>query len=164
MTDEEIQALQSELESTKTELEGLKAEKEILTSELETKGATITELEQTVADRDVEITTLKQAIAELDGKSDSLNESLKQAVSAYKAVVVQANTSIPDELIAGDSIEVIDQSMDNAKSLLSKVRSSIEAEIASGKIPAGAPARTAPDLGSLSPREKIQYAITKGGK
>ena len=178
MTDEEIQALQNELETTKTELEGIKAEKEALATELEvalgdleTKAAAITELElsesslrQTIATKDSEIVTLKQGTVESVEKVTALQESLNLAVSAYKTAVAQANPAAPGELITGDTIEAVDQSLESAKSLVSTVRASIEAEIASGKVPAGAPPRIPPDLESLSPREKIQYAITKGGK
>ena len=178
MTDEEVQALQNELETIKTELEGIKAEKEALASdketlasELETKAAAITELEsalggleQTIGERDSEIFTLKQGTVESVEKVTSLQESLNLAVSAYKTAVAQANPAAPGELITGDTIEAVDQSLESAKSLVSTVRASIEAEIASGKVPAGAPPRIPSDLESLSPREKIQYAITKGGR
>lgn len=169
MTEEEIQALQTELESTRTELEGVKAEKETLTSdkdtlngELEAKASHITELEQTVATRDSDIVTLKQGMVETNEKFTSLHESLSQAVSAYKTAVSQANPGVPGELIVGDTIEAVDQSLESAKSLVSTVRATIDSEIAAGKVPAGAPARTPLDLSALSPREKIQLALTKG--
>ena len=175
MTEEEIQALTTELESTKTELEGVQAEKEILVSEKDTiaaelesfkssfgaKEAAITELEQTVASRDGEIATLKQGMVEANEKFTSLQESLSQVAFAYKTAVAQANPGVPGELITGDTIEAIDQSLESAKTLVAQVRTTIEAEIAAGKVPAGAPARTPPDLSALSPREKIQYAISK---
>lgn len=148
MTDEEIEALQAELESTKAELEGLKAEKETLASELETEEARITDL--------------KQALTEANEKLTNISNALSQAVASYKALVVQTNPDVPEELITGDTIEAIDKSMENAKALISKVREGIAAEMASGRVPAGAPLRTPLDLSALSPREKIQYAI--GGK
>jgi hypothetical protein len=67
-----------------------------------------------------------------------------------------------EELITGDTIESINESLKKAKTLVSQVRQGLETEIAGAKIPAGAPPRTPPDLSALSPREKIQYAI--GGK
>ena len=175
MTDEEVQALQNELETIRTELEGIKAEKEALATELEvalgdleTKAAAITELElsesslrQTIATKDSEIVTLKQGTVESDVIVSEAKQSLANAVSAYKTAVAQANPAVPGELITGDTIEAVDQSLESSKSLVSTVRASIEAEIASGKVPAGAPPRTPPDLESLSPREKINYAITK---
>jgi len=167
MTDEEVQALNTELESTRTELEGIKAEKETLSSELETKGAAITELEQAVATKDSTLVTLtaeKEALgvsikAESQRTIDDLTDSYNLAVTAYKTALSHINPAVPGELITGDTIEAIDQSLENAKTLVNQVRQVVEAEIAAGKVPAGAPARTPPDLSALSPREKIQYAI-----
>jgi len=171
MTEEEVLALQNELESTGRALEGIKAEKETLAADLQSRAAVITDLQQVVAARDSDIATLKQAMVEgdeahtaLNGSLASLQETLGVAVSAYKAALALANPAVPVDLITGDTIESVDRSLESAKSLVSTVRASIEAELAAGKVPAGAPARSAPDLDSLSPREKIQYAVTKGGK
>ena len=162
MTDEEVQALQVELESTRAELESVRAEKETLAIELDTKGAAITELEQVVADRDSEVAALKQAVAESDEVLASVRDSLAQAVSSYRALVVQANPDVLDELISGDSIEAINQSVEHAQGFISRVKQGLEAEAARTRVPVGAPQRTLPDLSALSPREKIRYAI--GGK
>ena len=154
MTDEEIQALQDELKVTKGELGGLRAEKKALAGELESRNTKITELEAVVAEKD-------ERLGALDDSLSQLNDSLSRAVSNYKALVVKSNPGILDELITGDTIEVINQSLETTKTLIGKVRSSIEQEIAAAKVPAGAPARTLPDLSALSPREKIQYAIKR---
>jgi len=162
MTDEEIQALQDELKATREELDSLKAEKQAIAGELETRNNRITEVETAVSEKDSEIATLKQTVVDDNQKFEALNESLSQAVTAYKTVVVKANPGVVEELITGNTITEINQSLEDAKTLISKVRGGIEQEIASGKVPAGAPQRTPPDLSALSPREKIQYAI--GGK
>ena len=128
-----------------TELEGLVAQKD---EELTKANARITELEQAVAGSDEKLTTIKN--------------SLTEAVASYKATVVQANPEVLEELITGDTIQSINESLKKAKTLISRVRQGLEVEISGAKIPAGAPQRTPPDLSALSPREKIQYAI--GGK
>jgi len=162
MTDEEIQVLQDELKAAKEELDGLKAEKETLVGGLETRNNRITELEMAVSEQDSEIVTLKQNVADDNQKFEALNENLSQAIAGYKTVVIKANPGIIEELITGNTITEINRSLENATTLISKVRGGIEQEIASGKVPAGAPERTPLDLSALSPREKIQYAI--GGK
>ena len=162
MTDEEIQTLQDELKAAKEEFDGLKAEKEALVGELETGNNRITELEMAVSEKDSELATFEQTVADDNQKFKALNESLSQAVAAYKTVVVKANPGVIEELITGDTITEINQSVDNATTILAKVRQGVEEGIASGKVPAGAPQRMPPDLSALSPREKIQYAI--GGK
>ena len=146
MTEEEVQALQTELETTRTELEGVKAEKETLAGELETKATAITELEQVIATRDRDIVTLaaeKEALgvsikAESQGAIDDLTDSYNRAVSAYKKAAAQANPVIPAEIITGDTIEAVDQSLESAKALVDQVRQSLEADITAGKVPAGA--------------------------
>ena len=161
MTDEEIQVLQDELKATREELDALKAEKGTLVGELETGNNRITELEMAVSEKDSEIATLKQTVVDDNQKFEALNESLSQAVAAYKTLVVKANPGVIEELITGNTMTEINQSVENAKTLISKVRGGIEQEIASSRVPAGAPQRTAPDLSALSPREKIQYAIRR---
>ena len=91
----------------------------------------------------------------------ALNDSLSKAVASYKAVVARANPEVIEELITGDTISSIDDSLYRAKELVSKVRRGVESEISLAKVPAGAPERTSPDLSALSPREKIQYAMGK---
>ena len=139
-----------ELESSRVEeLEALLAE----------KSSRISKLEQAMADRDKQDAALKQSVTELEKKLAELEESLAQAVSSYRASVVQANPGVPEELITGDSIEAIDKSVAAAQTLVEKVRKELEAEIAGTRVPAGAPLRTPVDLSALSPQEKIQHAI-----
>lgn len=161
MADKE-QELMDELEATRDELEGLKQEKGALARELESKDVTIAELEQALAGKDSEIVTLKEAIVGSDQKMTEINNTLAQAVASYKALVVEANPGVLAELITGDTIETVNESLENARALVDRVKQGMEAEASRTKVPAGAPQRTPLDLSGLSPREKIQYAI--GGK
>ncbi len=162
LTEEEIKTLQDELETLRGELGGLKQDKETLTGELSSRDTRVSELEQVVASRDSDIMTSKQTVTELEEKFSSVNQSLSQAISSYKALVVQANPGVIEELISGDSIEQVNESVERANTLISRVKEGLEVEVAKVRVPAGAPERTLPDLSALSPREKIQYAI--GGK
>jgi len=141
------------------ELEGLVAQRD---KELAKANARIIELEQTVANLDSEVASLKPALAESEENLTTISHSLAEAVASYRALVAQSNPEVLEELITGDTIEAITESLEKAKTMVSRVRQGLEAEIASAKVPAGAPIRTPPDLSALSPREKINYAI--GGK
>ena len=138
------------------ELEGIIAQRD---QELASRDTRISELRQVTANLESEITTVKQAVAEADESLHKLGESFKQAVASYKTLVIQSNPDVPEELVTGESIEAITDSLTSAKELVSKIRKGMEAEISLARVPAGAPERTAPDLSALSPREKIQYAI-----
>jgi hypothetical protein len=62
-------------------------------------------------------------------------------------------------MITGGTIEEINKTLQGARALMERVRREIEAEAARTRIPAGAPARTPPDMSALTAREKIQYAL-----
>ena len=132
-------------ESRLTELEGLLAQKD---EELAKTNDRITELERAAAESEEKLTTMSTSLAE--------------AVASYRAVVTESHPEVLEELITGDSVEAINESLQEAQALVGKVRQGLEAEITLAKIPVGAPERSSPDLSTLSPREKIQYAL--GGK
>jgi len=142
-----------------TELEGLVARKDEELAQVRTR---IDELEQAVGSKDDEIVTLRQSQAELEEGLSMSSKSLAEVIASYRSMVIQTNPDVMEELISGDTIEAINESLEKAKSLIGKVRQGLEAEISLARIPAGAPERRAPDLSALSPSEKIKYAI--GGR
>ncbi len=137
------------------EIEGI-AEKD---EALAVKEQRIAELEQALASKDEEIAALTQSAAELEQRLAEREESLAQAIASYRALALKYNPSLPEEQITGESIEEIDASLASAQALINRVRQELEAEMAAARIPAGAPQRTPADLSTLSPRDKIQYAI-----
>ena len=161
MADKE-QRLKDELETARQELERLKQENKTLTGELESRDATISELEQAVADKDSELVTLKQTIVESDKKFAEINDTLAQAVASYKALVIESNPEVLPEMVTGDTVDTVNESQENAKALVDRVKQGLNEEASRARVPAGAPQRSPLDLSTLSPREKIQYAI--GGK
>jgi hypothetical protein len=125
-------------------------------------AARIAGLEGALAQRDEELSVVKKTAQGLEEKLAASGAALVEAVSGYRAVILQANPGIAEELIAGESIGALNESLAKAKSLVGKVRKSLEKEISRTRIPLGAPGRQAPDLSALTPREKINYGI--GGK
>ena len=107
------------------------------------------------------ITELEQALAQSEAALKAGNDSLAEAVASYQAMVIAANPEIPEELISGDGIEAVNRSLEEAKSLISRVKQGLEAEVQASRVPAGAPQRTPPDLSALSSREKIQYGVRR---
>jgi ABC-type transporter Mla subunit MlaD len=145
-----------QLEARVTELSQLVADKD---GELEAKNQQILKLEKALTEKDGEIASLEQSVAQYSEDNSRLGEQLNQAVSSYQTLVIETNPELPPELITGDTIESIDDSLAKARDLISQVRQGLEAEAIKTRIPAGAPARTPPDFSALSAREKIQYAI-----
>jgi chromosome segregation ATPase len=124
--------------------------------------ATVLRLEQGLAEKDGEIAGLTQELSEARQAVDELHQAVAQAVAAYKETVVLTNPGLLPDMITGDSIEEIDESVKKARAVIEKVRQEMEAEAARTKIPAGAPPRSRPDFSALSPREKIKYAMEGG--
>ncbi len=159
MVTEKEPELIDELEAAKGQVEELKQQKEALTRQLESRDAVIIKLEQSLADKDSEVIALKQAASEAEKKSVELENALAQAVSSYRAMIVESNPGALAELITGDTIDEVNESLKNARVLIDKVKQEVEAEVSRAKVPAGAPQRVPLDLSVLSPRDKIQYAI-----
>ena len=93
------------------ELGGLIAQKE---EELRLANARIGELEQAVADKDSDIAASKQSAVELGEKSTAVKDSLAQAVASYKALVIQSNPGVLEQLVTGDTIDDINESVEMA--------------------------------------------------
>ena len=161
---EKEQEKSDEIETGGDETDILKQENEALARELKSRDAAIIRLEQTLAAKDSEIAALKQALDEAERKLVELGQALAQAVASYKAMVVQANPGVLAELITGDTVEEVNESLKNAQTLIERVRQEMETEASKTRIPAGAPQRTPADPSALSPGEKIRYAISQGGK
>ena len=149
----------SEIADSQDELEILKQENEALNRGLKDRDAAILRLEQERAARDSEIVALKQAMEDAEGRIKETGENLTKAVASYKEQVIQGNPGVPADMIVGETVEEIDESLKKALALIEKVRQEMEAEVSNMRIPGGAPQRTPMDLSGLSAREKIQYAI-----
>ena len=121
----------------------------------------ITELENQLAEREKRIAALETSVATAQTELTNARQSLGQAVSSYKTLVAQTNPEALAELITGDSIDAVNQSLQSAKELVGRVKKTIATEAAATRIPAGAPQRTAPDVSALTAREKIHYALGK---
>ncbi len=89
-----------------------------------------------------------------------MGDSLKEAVAGYRDLTAQANPDVPSELIGGDSISAIAESLKKAKLLVEKVKQGIQASAASERFPAGAPERGGVEV-DLSPREKIERGVAR---
>lgn len=122
----------------------------------------IVELEKELENRREDIEALRRSETTLKDRLEAANGDLKRAVDSYKASICQLNPEITVEMVRGDSVEAVDDSLAKAVEIVKRVRRSVENQISQTKVPAGAPGRNSPDLSGLSPHEKILYAV--GGK
>ena len=105
---------------------------------------------------------LSEAQKNLDARSrdyDQLKATLDDAVKAYRKLAISTSPLYSEDVISGTSIQEINASIQKVNGLVKKMRTSLESELKSLIIPAGAPERSGPDLSGLSPRDKIKQGI-----
>ena len=161
MNEEDITALQTELEGARSEAEELKGqlgERDARLGEVQRQLAEATAAKET---SEAELTSVRAALDDKEAQLAAATESLSSAVDSYRGSLILANPEIPQEMIGGDAIGDIDASLEKARELAGRVRTKLEEDLRATAVPAGAPQRSAPDLSELSPREKIEYALRK---
>lgn len=125
----------------------------------------VAEGEETAAEE--RIGELEGALAQLqqqmEGEVAALKEQIAGAAAKYRALILATAPEVPEELVRGETPEEVEASFTAAREMVEKVRRQLEAKAQAQRVPAGAPARTPPDLGTLSPQKKIAYALSRQG-
>ena len=151
------------LEELKAQLEEEKQAKAALESSLAERTARVAELEAAESEARSES---EAKGAELEAKSaelTALGQARDQAVAKCLELARALNPEVPDHLIAGAGVAEIEASMEKARAIVEAVRASVAREAAETRVPAGAPARTAPGTEGMSAREKITLGIQQKG-
>jgi len=149
---EAIKALLSESKDQEEEQKGAAAAAE--------KDARIAALEAALSEAKQSAESLRAEGVAISSELASVKQAKDQAIAKYLAMAKALNPGIMENMIAGETIEEIDASVEKAKAIVGSVRKSLEAEAAAVKVPAGAPSRGGISLEGLSPREKIAAGIT----
>jgi len=143
---------------------------EVINAQLEEEKKAKAAAEASLTEKDARIAELETSLSEAQQGSEAavaeiaqVKESYGQAVSKYLDAVRLANSTIPQDIITGDTIEEIDASLAKATTIAESVKASLEAQAREAKVPAGAPTRGEISLEGLSPREKIAVGIQQKG-
>jgi uncharacterized protein (DUF3084 family) len=159
MDTEKEQENSGTVEGKSEKIDSLRQENEALAEAVNARDAAIARLEEVVRAKESEIVDLQKERDTLKQALDEAGQVVAQAVAAYKELVIQANPGLPPELITGDTIEAVKESVNNAHAIMEKVRQEMETAAARTRVPAGAPPRALADFTGLSPREKIQQGL-----
>jgi hypothetical protein len=89
---------------------------------------------------------------------------VRASAERYRALALERSPELPEELVAGETVEAIDEAIAQARETIAKVRGHIESQAQAGRVPAGAPVRSAPDLSGLSAEEKIRQGLERSGR
>lgn len=125
-------------------------------------SARLTELESFLSERDKEITELKNNLAKITSAAEASESAVKEkeaAISrtftALRTAILESHPDIPEEMVTGQTVEELQASLGKAAALVAKIKSQVTAIPG----PAGAPARSGPDVSAMSSREKIVHAL-----
>jgi len=132
---------------------------EAIAAQLEEEKKAKAAAEVSLAEKDARIAELEATAAELS----QVQEARDQAVAKYLDAVRALNPTIPRDIIAGETIEEIDASVEKARTIADAVRANLEAQAREVRVPTGAPTRGSISLEGLSPREKIAAGIQQKG-
>lgn len=122
---------------------------------------TIVSQDQRIQELEASVTQLQSALEEKDAELVALREQVASAAAKYRVSLLAATPEIPEELVQGETVEEVEASLASARKMVEKVKKQLESQVASERVPAGAPVRSGPDLTALSPKEKIAYALQR---
>ena len=162
-TPETLEAIKAQFEEEKRAKaadEAALAEKDQRIAELQAEGEA---LRAERSNLQASLSEAKQGSEAAAAELVQVKESHSNALAKYLDAVRLANTTIPQDIIAGATIEDIDASVAKALSIASAVKANLEAQAKEAKVPAGAPTRGEISPEGLSPREKIAAGIQQKG-
>ena len=149
------QALEDEIEDIAAQepVEGespLEEEKPIAEEELD-----VLALHASLEEARAELEKAHILIRERDREGASLLQELSQTTSKYRAALLTSYPEVPPDLVQGQTVEEIDESMARARQMVERIRNQLEAQAAFQRVPTGAPLRSAPDLSARSPSLRL---------
>jgi chromosome segregation ATPase len=173
MSDDEVALLQEQLGEARAEVERL----QVAAADAEARAVHLEEMNGEMRGRletvEGELASERQRIDELDGQlagaqtglaaaqqeTQELHARLQVAAGKYREVLLAATPELPEEMVAGDSIEEVEAAAERARQTVRQVRDRMESQAQVGRVPAGSPPRGAPDFSALSPIEKIRLGL-----
>jgi len=173
MSDDEVALLEEQLGEARAEVERLQvaaADSEARALQLEEVNGEMRGRLETV---EGELASERQRIDELDGQlaggqtelaaaqqeTQELHARLQAAAGKYREVLLAAAPDLPEEMVAGESVEELEAAAERARQTVRQVRDRMESQAQVGRVPAGSPPRGAPDFSALSPIEKIRLGL-----
>ena len=141
------------------ELDAASAEIARLEGDAANAAAEAASLRGSLTDAQTRIEAVTAELGELRERAEATKERERAAAVRYRELVLRAEPALPADMIGGETIDAIDASVVAARDVVARVRSHMETQTSASRAPAGAPERSAPDLGAMTPQEKIRYGL-----
>lgn len=164
--EEEIALLEEQLATAHADLERLREQLEAATSRasgLEGEAAGLRDrlarAEAALAERDQAFAAAGREVEALQAEVEAARTSTREAAARYRELLLASEPSLPPDLVTGASIAEVDASAESARLTVAQVRQHLEQQAQALRVPAGPPGRVPPDLGALTPGEKIRLGL-----
>ena len=153
---ERLQVAAADSEARAMQLEEVNGE---MRGRLETVEGELASERQRIDDLDGQLAGAQTGLAAAQQETQELHARLQAAAGKYREVLLAAAPELPEEMVAGDSIEELEAAAERARQTVRQVRDRMESQAQVGRVPAGSPPRGAPDFSALSPIEKIRLGL-----
>ena len=157
-TAEDYAAIKLELETERQRAQGLVTE---ATMPLQERVIAL-EAEVSVKTQDIE--ALKGQLTEASTNFEGAKAAYAYAVEDFKKLAASSNPLIPPEVIFGTTVEEVKASLARTNKLVANVQESLAKQAVASVVPAGAPARTGPNVEGMSTIEKINLGLEQAKK
>jgi DNA repair exonuclease SbcCD ATPase subunit len=171
MSEEELSELEERLTEAQGENERLQAtaaEREARAAHVEEQNAQLRhELEEArgaLSTAEERATGHEERAAGLEGELSTAREQVRQAAVRYREALLSASPEVPADMVTGESVEEVEASLAAARQTVAQVRQHLESQAQAGRVPAGAPPRSAADLSALTAEEKIRRGLEQGSR
>jgi len=168
VTDEELAALEERLAEAEAEVERLQtiaADREARAAHVDDLSAAqaeaLAQAKGELASRDEELATLRDGLAAARSEAEELRAGLRSAAEKYRQAVLASRAEVPPDLVSGETVEEVDRQLETAMRMVAQLKSHLESQAQTQRVPTGAPARRGPDLAALSPTEKISHGLAQ---
>jgi hypothetical protein len=164
--DEEVVLLEEQLANAHADIERLQSRLAEAEARAASRDTAATDLRRQLdlatrqaTERDTALSAQAGELATLRERVEAVATRSLADAQRYRTLVLSHEPDLPADLVKGDSIEALDESVLQARQTVARVRQHLEEQARAQRVPAGAPVRGAPDLSDLSPAEKIRQGL-----
>jgi hypothetical protein len=139
-----------------TDQGGAPVDDDQLRAELTAMQAQFMAIEDALVSRTLELENARTESTQAARRTRDLETRLAQATARYRQALLLADPTVPPEMVAGQTVEEIDRSVQHAKGVVAQIRAQVqrEGERAATELP--------PELlANMTPDQKIRYGLSR---
>jgi chromosome segregation ATPase len=160
--EEEVVLLEEQLMAAQADIEQLQARLSEAEARDEARQAEVAELQRQIAARDESLAAQTVELEDLRAAATEAEAGRREAVQRVRQSVLEREPELPEDLVGGETVADLDAAVDRARQAVAQVRQHLDQRAQTHRVPAGAPARAAPDVGAMSAGEKIREGLRRG--